>query len=161
MAKKSNPRVSVVVPNWNGKDALGDCLDSLLAQTQPCRVIVVENGSTDGSLEFLQTKYPSVTVMANKKNLGFAGGVNTGIRKSLADDDDFVALFNNDAVASKNWLKQLVADLSVNTDAGIATCKLVDTSGKHLDSTGDMYTTWGLPYPRGRGEPVSDILSRR
>lgn len=156
MPHKSTAAVSVVIPNWNGKDDLPACLDSLLAQSFPCRIIVVENGSVDGSLEFLQQHYPQVTLIVHQKNLGFDGGVNAGIRRSLADNDDYVALFNNDAVADKDWLQHLVADLEANTDAGIATCKLMSIDRSHLDSTGDLYTSWGLPYPRGRGEPVSD-----
>ena len=157
MASKSTIKVSVVVPNWNGMDSLPACLDSLLAQTQPCRIIVVENGSKDGSLEFLQTHYPQAELIIHKKNKGFAGGVNGGIQKSIEDGDDYVALFNNDAVADEDWLKNLVNDLKVNTDTGIATCKFMSMDKKHLDSTGDLYTRWGLPYPRGRGEPVSDV----
>jgi GT2 family glycosyltransferase len=161
MAHVVNPRVSVVIPNWNGKDDLPACLDSLLAQTQECRIIVVENGSVDGSLEMLREKYPDILVLVNRVNLGFAGGVNTGIRQALRDSDDFVALFNNDAIADKNWLKELVTDITANDDAGIVTCKLMDSKREHLDSTGDMYTIWGLPYPRGRGEPVSDKYDDR
>lgn len=149
-------KVSVVIPNWNGLEELPACLDSLLAQSQEHRIIVVENGSRDGSLEFLQKNYPQVELIVHKRNKGFAGGVNAGIRRSMADGDDYVALFNNDAVADKDWLKNLVDDLDLNDDAGIATCKFQSIDGKHLDSTGDIYTSWGLPYPRGRGEKVSD-----
>lgn len=156
MAKKSTNKVSVVVPNWNGVDDLGNCLDSLLAQSLQPRIIVVENGSKDGSLEFIEQNYPSVEVIVHKKNKGFAGGVNAGIRQAIKDKDEFVALFNNDAVADKDWLKNLVDDLTINDDTGIATCKLMSIDKKHLDSTGDMYTVWGLPYPRGRSEPISD-----
>lgn len=161
MANKSTSRVSVVVPNWNGKKVITDCLDSLLTQSFNARILVVENASTDGSLEFLQQKYPQVTVLVNQKNLGFAGGVNTGIRQAIEDGDEFVALINNDAVADKNWLKHLVHDMRANSDTGISTCKLLDASGKHIDSTGEMYTNWGLPYPRGRGEAVSDHYDDR
>ncbi|HEX7368636.1 MAG TPA: glycosyltransferase family 2 protein [Candidatus Saccharimonadales bacterium] len=154
-------KVSVVIPNWNGKDDLPACLDSLLAQHLQPHIIVVENGSKDGSLELLQTHYPQAEVIVHKKNKGFAGGVNAGIRKAMADGYTYVALFNNDAVADKDWLKNLVSDLDINSDAGIATCKLMSIDRKHLDSTGDQYTTWGLPYPRGRGEPVSDRYDGR
>lgn len=150
------PKVTVVVPNWNGRKDLPSCLDSLLSQTLKPRIVVVENGSVDGSLEVLYNKYPSVEVIVHKKNKGFAGGVNAGIRKAVSDGDDFVALFNNDAVADNRWLELLVKGLDSNPKAGIATCKFMDSKGKRLDSTGDMYTIWGLAYPRGRGEPVSD-----
>jgi GT2 family glycosyltransferase len=148
--------VAVVVPNWNGKGSLGKCLDSLQSQSIRTTIIVVENGSEDGSLEFLKTNYPQVTILSQQKNLGFAGGVNVGIRHAIAEGANFVALFNNDAVADKRWLEHLLKALETDPKAGIATCKLMNADRTELDSTGDMYTSWGLPFPRGRGEPVSD-----
>lgn len=146
-----NPKVAVVIPNWNGLEEIGACLDSLQAQSFTPHIIVVENGSTDGSLEFLEKNYPTVEILAQKNNLGFAGGVNVGIRKAMNDGYQFVALLNNDAVAHKDWLKHLVGALQSNNEVGIATCKLLSADKKHTDSTGDQYTTWGLPYPRDRG----------
>jgi GT2 family glycosyltransferase len=154
MYKKSTDKISVVIPNWNGKDTLGECLDSLLKQSLKPTIIVVENGSTDGSLEFIQKNYPDVELVINKKNLGFAGGVNSGIRESIRRGFDYVALFNNDAVADQGWLAGIAATLDSSSDSGIATCKFMSIDKKHIDSTGDLYTVWGLPYPRGRGEPV-------
>src|ERR1017187_5120700 len=102
---------SVVIPNWNGKDSLGDCLDSLLKQTLKPHIIVVENGSIDGSREFVQEKYPSAELITHDKNLGFAGGVNSGIRRAMEPGDEFVALLNNDAIANEKCLESLVAAL--------------------------------------------------
>jgi len=152
MTHQSTNKVAVIVPNWNGYKYLPACLDSLLAQSIPTEIIVVENGSTDGSLELLQTNYPLVTVLPQPKNLGFAGGVNVGLRYALDNNLRYAALFNNDAVADRHWLKHLVESLESHQDAGIATCKFMTIDRSHLDSTGDTYTTWGLPYPRGRGE---------
>jgi GT2 family glycosyltransferase len=154
MSEKSTTKVSVVVPNWNGISLLKPCLDSLLAQTLTTQIIVVENGSKDGSLEFLQTKYPSVKLVVNKRNKGFAGGVNGGIRLAVKNHADYIALFNNDAVADKDWIKQLVGYIERNPDTGIVTSKLIDSTKNCLDSTGEMYSVWGLPFPRGRGEPI-------
>lgn len=160
MTNASTTSVAIVIPSWNGKDDLPDCLDSLLAQTLTAEIIVVENGSTDGSAELVQRKYPSVRLLLQAKNLGFDGGVNVGIRYALERKFDYVALFNNDAIADKNWLKRLVSALESNPKAGIATCKLMGIDKKHLDSTGDIYTTWGLPFPRGRGEVVSNVYDK-
>lgn len=151
MAHNSSSKIAIIVPNWDGKDVLKACLDSLLAQTQKHLTIVVENGSTDGSVKFLAEHYPSVTVLAQPKNLGFAGGVNVGIRYAIGQGYDYVALFNNDAVADKGWLTGL-AHAMEDDSVGIATCKFMTIDNKHVDSTGDQYTVWGLPYPRGRGE---------
>lgn len=149
-------KIFVVVPNWNGKDELKACLDSLQAQTQSAQILVVENGSTDGSLEYIQENFNIVQLVINKTNLGFAGGVNSGIREAIASGADYIALFNNDAVADKDWLKHLLESLEQNPEVGIATCKLLSADKKQIDSTGDQYTTWGLPYPRGRGEITSN-----
>lgn len=143
----------VVVPNWNGAEDLPACLDSLLAQTLKPHVVVVDNGSNDNSLELLQTKYRDVDIVALAKNRGFAGGVNAGIKKAIADGAEYVALLNNDAVADKNWLKKLAELLDSNPIAGICTGAITDKDGS-IDSTGEFYTVWGLPYPRGRGEPT-------
>lgn len=144
-------KIAVVVPNWNGQKDLPACLDSLLAQSLAVEIIVVENGSTDGSRELLHNSYSSVTVLAQPKNLGFAGGVNVGIRYAIEKGYEFVALFNNDAGAEKDWLKNLHKGM-VHETVGITTCTFVDIDKTHLDSTGDLFTNWGLPYPRGRGE---------
>jgi GT2 family glycosyltransferase len=161
MTPKSTNNVAVVVPNWNGKNDLAACLGSLLRQTLRHTIIVVENGSTDGSLEFLQKHYPQVEVVVNKTNRGFAGGVNDGIRKALERGCEYVALFNNDAVAEPDWLEQLTKVLDKEKEFGIATCKFISADKTHMDSTGDIYTTWGLPYPRGRGESVSDTYDQK
>ncbi len=148
--------VSVVVPNWNGVEFLGECLDSLLEQSLAATVIVVDNGSIDGSVALLRDRYPQVHVILHSENKGFAGGVNAGIRKSLADGDTYVALLNNDAIADKDWLRLLVEELETHPRVGIATSKFVDIDGRHFDSAGDQYTTWGMPHARGRDEPVTD-----
>jgi GT2 family glycosyltransferase len=160
MVNASTTKVAVVIPNWNGKDELPKCLDSLQAQTVQRRIIVVENGSTDGSGELVTSLYPGITLLPQSKNLGFAGGVNAGIRYALEQDFEYIALLNNDAVADRNWLRELMGTLEHNPKAGIATCKFMTIDKKHLDSTGDIYTTWGLPYPRGRGEPVNEAYDK-
>lgn len=145
-------RVSVVIPNWNGEQELPACLDALLAQTLKPEIIVVENGSTDGSKELLYGHYPDVTVIPLTFNSGFAGGVNAGLRHAADAGHDFTALLNNDAVADKNWLKNLGETMHSNARVGIVTSKMISDTGEYLDSSGELYTIWGLPYPRGRRE---------
>lgn len=145
-------KVSVVIPNWNGEHDLPTCLNSLLNQGFQAQIIVVDNGSTDGSVSLLRDKYSQVELVALPKNKGFSGGVNVGIKLAMEQGAKYVALFNNDAVADKTWLKTLESFMEVKPETGIATSKIVDKSGRRLDSTGESYTIWGLPYPRGRGE---------
>ena len=143
--------VSVVIPNWNGLDEIENCLDSLKNQTLKHHVIVVDNGSVDGSTELIEKKYPHVQLFKLPKNRGFAGGVNVGIQESMRRNDEFVALFNNDAVADKDWLKNLRLGFG-DSKAAIVTGKMLKTTAKTIDSTGEFMTTWGMPGPRGRGE---------
>lgn len=148
---KNSPSIAVVVPNWNGADHLKACVDSLLGQSLSCRVIVVDNGSVDGSLTLLE-KYSGLEVILHDENRGFAGGVNAGFRRAMEDGLKYVATLNNDAVADTDWLRGLATVLDKNPRVGIVTSKILDATGKKLDSTGDYLTNWGLPYPRGLGE---------
>jgi GT2 family glycosyltransferase len=148
--------ICCVVPNWNGEDEIGTAVASLLKQKVEAdvKVIVVDNGSVDGSVELLKRDFPAVDLVELPKNRGFAGGVNAGITRAKELMADYVALFNNDADAEDGWLAGLFDHLQANPGLGIATGKLVRASDKTLDSTGECYSSWGLPYPRGRGEPM-------
>jgi GT2 family glycosyltransferase len=145
----------VIIPNWNGAEGLRDCLDSLINQTLKPYIIVVDNGSKDESLHLIEKYYPKIDLIRHSKNMGFAGGVNAGFKLAIQLNARYAASLNNDAIADPSWLKKLTDYLDENDQVGIATCKLLTSDGQKLDSTGDYYTVWGLPYPRGRGE--SDI----
>lgn len=109
-------RVTVVVLNWNGKQLLGGCLHSLEAQTfRDFEIVVVDNGSEDGSVSFLNRRFPAVRVIANEENLGFAAANNQAIR---ASDSEFVATLNNDAQAAPNWLEELVHAADGDSEVG-------------------------------------------
>lgn len=151
----ATPKAAIIVVNWNGLEDLPACLSSLQLQTQSAEIVVVDNGSVDGSVEFLTEKFSGITLLPQSKNYGFTGGVNIGMEYALKHNFNYIALFNNDAIADKNWLKHLVTALEKNKKLGIATCKLTTIDKSHIDSTGDIYTSWGLPYPRGRGEAFS------
>jgi GT2 family glycosyltransferase len=104
----AEPLVTVVVLNWNGAHLLGDCLDGLAAQDLPegqAAVWVVDNASTDGSLELLSERFGWVRVIANPSNDGFAGGNNVALREVATP---FVALLNNDARPEPDWLRRLL-----------------------------------------------------
>lgn len=151
-AGKSMLEPYVIIPNWNGADSLKACLDSLRAQSLKAHIVVVDNGSADGSVMLIEARYPEVELVRHTANKGYAGGVNPGFKRAIDAGAAYAAAFNNDAVADKDWLKQLVEWLDKHPKTGIAACKLLTSDGKRLDSTGDYYTSWGLPYPRGRGE---------
>jgi GT2 family glycosyltransferase len=106
------PLVTVVVLNWNGAHLLPDCLDGLAAQDLPegqMATWVVDNASSDGSLELLRDRYPWVRAIANPSNDGFAGGNNVALREVMTR---FVALVNNDARPAADWLRRLLEPFS-------------------------------------------------
>jgi GT2 family glycosyltransferase len=144
-------RVTVVIPNWNGRELLGIVLPSLAAQEyRDFRTMVVDNGSTDGSLEYLSEQWPDVDVVALPANIGFAAAVNRGIE---ACDTDLVALLNNDIELDPRWLGELVAALDAHPPAGSACSKLIDYHDRSvLDGTGDLITWSGMCVRRGFGE---------
>lgn len=141
-----------IVPNWNGERFLKNCLDSLSQQTEATEIVVVDNGSRDNSVDFIKTHYPGVKLIGLEKNYGFAGGVNAGIAYTLEQGADYIALFNNDAVADKDWLKNLIKTARNSKETGIVTGKILSFEEGIIDSTGDLYSIWGTPFPRGRGE---------
>lgn len=99
---------SVIIANWNGRHLIAECLEALKRQTLgDFEVIVVDNGSTDGSADFLRENYPDfVTVLPQKENLGFGKANNIGIRSARGK---YIALLNNDAVPDERWLAELVS----------------------------------------------------
>jgi GT2 family glycosyltransferase len=108
----AEPLVTVVVLNWNGAHLLGDCLRGLAAQDLPEGQVatwVVDNASTDGSLELLADQFPWVRAIANDSNDGFAGGNNLALREVATP---FVALINNDARPEPDWLRRLLEPFS-------------------------------------------------
>lgn len=146
------PSLAIVIPNLNGRRYLAEALESVQKQTLPSTIIVVDNGSSDGSVELVEKEFPKVTLLKLSTNRGFAGGVNYGIQHAIDNGVEAVALFNNDAVAEKDWLKHLFNRLNQDQKIGIVTGKFMRDDRKHFDSTGDFYTIWGFPFPRGRDE---------
>ena len=147
-----NNKPVVVIPNLNGGQELLAAIRSLQEQSLKPRIIVVDNDSTDGSAQSAQDKFPDIEIIWHSKNMGYAGGVNAGIRKAMQDNAQWVAVFNDDAIADGDYLKLLVEFLESNPKYGAVSPKVLKGDSGELDSTGDYVTSWGLPYPRGRGE---------
>lgn len=114
------PSVSIIVLNWNGSEDTLICLSSLCSLTHPdYNVIVVDNGSTDGSVHEIKTNFPDLTVIETGQNLGYAEGNNVGIRYALEQDAEFILLLNNDTTVAPDLLDQLVNAATQNSDAGV------------------------------------------
>jgi GT2 family glycosyltransferase len=146
-----SPRVTVVIPNWNGERFLNLCLPSLRRQSfEDFETILVDNGSTDASVDFTRRNFPEVRVIALGDNRGFSAAVNAGIRASEAE---YVALLNNDAEVDPGWLEALVCAAELHPEAGLFASKLVDFHDRHLlDGAGDALRRSGLPYRIGHRE---------
>ncbi|MEN6371575.1 MAG: glycosyltransferase family 2 protein [Armatimonadota bacterium] len=111
------PKVAIIVLAWNGRDDTLECLKSLEDIDYPdFRVILVDNGSTDGTAEAVRSAFPDVEVIETGQNLGFAGGNNTGIRHALDSGADAVLLLNNDTVVAPEFLSSLVQVLYRSDD---------------------------------------------
>jgi GT2 family glycosyltransferase len=141
---------SVVVPNFNGRRWLPGCLDSLAAQTlAPTEVVVVDNGSSDGSAA-LASGRPGVRVVELGRNLGFAAAANRGIGTV---ETESVALVNTDVVLAADWLERMQAALGSAPDVGAVACKMVDLEDPSvLYDAGDVLRRDGVCEQRGRFE---------
>ena len=158
-------RLAIIVLNWNGSDDAIECIESLTKQTLKPTIIIVDNNSSDNSVSVFEKyisiyKREDITLIKNPRNLGFAGGINTGLVYARKQGFEYIGVLNPDAVADKNWCRALVDELSSQPKCGIATGILQRRDGKTLDTTGDFYTTWGLPGPRNRDEPIENAPSK-
>ena len=109
MVVTQTPRVDVVTLTWNQRQDTLECLESLSQVTYPnYRVIVVDNGSTDGTVEAVRERYPEVELIVNPRNLGFQGGFNAGLRRALESGADLVFVMNNDTTVQPDILNELI-----------------------------------------------------
>ncbi len=149
---KKSPTVTVVVVNWNGRKFISKSLEGLRNQVfGNFSVIVVDNGSEDGSVDFIKQNFPEVEVVELKENRGFCAANNIALERVRTK---YAALLNNDASPDSRWLWELVNALEKNPEAGSAASKILcmDSPGI-VDRAGDAYTAAGAGALRGRGQP--------
>lgn len=148
------PQITVVVLNWNGRHLLPACLSALYAQTfRDFEVVVVDNGSRDGSADWLTSHYPAVRLIQNSTNLGFATANNQGIRASQAP---LIMLLNNDAYLAPDCLQMLIEAADRAPWAGMFACKILQQDAPdRLDSAGIEVDRAGVAWNRGWGEPAA------
>jgi len=146
---RSNPLVSVIILNYNGKRVLEQCLDSVFASSYtPFEVIVVDNCSTDGSAEAARSKW-NFKLIKNKKNVGYCAGNNIGIRNA---NGEFVVLLNNDTVVHPQWLKELLTT-ATRSKADFCQPKIIMLDDpKIINSAGNVLHMAGFGLMRGAGE---------
>ena len=151
--------VTVVIPNYNGKKYLDDCFRSLKKQTySEFRVIIVDNGSTDGSAEYIKSKYPDVEVIALNENTGFANAVNVGIK---AADSEYVFLLNDDTVCDERAIESLVRTMNRGKKLFSVQAKLLQLKNPELiDDSGDYYCALGWAFSPGRDKKSSFLTKQ-
>lgn len=145
--------ISVVIPNYNGKHLLKDCLESLQKQVyKKYECIIVDNGSTDGSQEYIQENFPDTIVIRLDKNYGVSYAVNRGIECAKGE---YIALLNNDTKVDKEWLyclyKHILKDKNIFS-VGSKMLKLQDAN--IIDDAGEEYNLLGWAYQIGAGKHI-------
>lgn len=144
-------RSTIVIPNYNGMAYIENCLASLWGE--PARVILVDNGSTDGSRELVQKKFPAAQVIALPENTGFCGAVNRGI---AASETTYVILLNNDTVVRPGFVRALEAALDADEKAfsGAAQMRSMKQP-ERIDDAGDYYCALGWAFAAGKDRPAA------
>lgn len=150
-----NSFVSVIIVNWNGKENLKECLNSLFRITySPFEVIVVDNASSDGSVGMLKKEFPRVMIVEAEKNLGFAQGNNLGYEKSTGE---YILLLNNDCIVTNNFLDELASFLKANKNVGIVQPTIFFHRPKtifhnKINSIGSFFLSNGFLYHQDYGK---------
>jgi GT2 family glycosyltransferase len=144
--------VTTVVVNWSGRAYLDKCLASLLAQTvQSQEIILVDNGSTDGSADYVEANYPAVRVIRLPRNVGFAAANNVAIRQSAGA---YVALLNNDASAEPGWLAVMVKAAESDPHIGMVACKILFADAPDVINSTGLALDWaGFCWDWRGGQP--------
>jgi len=156
MHTPKHPRVSVIIVNWNGRSHLSDCLESLEGQSyRDFEVILVDNGSVDGSIDFVQEKYPWIKTLALAENTGFARGNNIGFEKSFGE---YVVTLNNDTRVAADWLELLVATADCHPEVGMVGSRICAfNSPDTIDSLGVLICRDGMSRGAYRRQSFSSL----
>jgi GT2 family glycosyltransferase len=155
-----DPSVSIIIVNYNGKNHLEKCLKSLSEIIyKNYQIVLVDNNSSDGSVEFTTTNYPKVKIIQLDKNYGFAEPNNIGAKNAVGE---FLLFLNNDTIVTTNFLNSLVNVASSDPDIAICQSLLLRQNGD-IDSSGDFVDTLGMAYSSHQqpSPDISPILSAR
>ena len=146
------PDLTVIIPNFNGKHLLKECLKSLKYQNSSFEVIVIDNGSTDGGADYISKNYPEFNLIVNNENFGFAVAVNQGIK---ASNTEYVFLMNNDVVLEHDCISNLLECIQKDKKVFAAASKMVQYHDKTIiDDAGDEYTILGYTKKVGNGKSI-------
>ncbi len=144
-------KTAVVILNWNGKKLLKKFIPSVVKHTKNAEIWVIDNASTDDSVQFLQANYPEIKQVHLDKNYGFAGGYNKGLKSIVADN---YVLLNSDVEVTENWLEPLINALDNDTQTAVTQPKIKDYKNKKMfeyaGAAGGFLDFFGYPYCDGR-----------
>ena len=126
MNDQAYPKVHVVVLNWNGKGVIEQCLSSLKRVDYPnYEILVVDNNSSDDSVNFLKDNFSDINLLCLEKNLKYAGGNNAAVDFLRFDEDDFFLFINNDTIVSRDFINHLIDPFLENSDCIISVPKIL------------------------------------
>lgn len=152
------PKVTIIILNWNGKKNTIECLESLKQITYPnYEILLVDNGSTDGSVEYFRGIYPNIELIENGKNLGFAEGNNVGIKKAMEKMSDYVLLLNNDTKVEKKFLSKLILAVENDKTIFIAQSKIFNFDNE-IDNIGMVCDKFGYTVGRKSSTQQNDLF---
>ncbi|MBF1097908.1 MAG: glycosyltransferase, partial [Riemerella sp.] len=144
-------RIAVVILNWNGKSWLEKFLPTVLKYSESAQIYVVDNASTDDSVSFLENDFPSVKVIQNTENSGFAGGYNEGLKKV---EEEIYCLLNSDVEVTEGWLEPVLDLFEQNPEIAAIQPKILSYYRKNYfefaGAGGGLIDNLGYPYCRGR-----------
>ena len=144
-------KIAVVILNWNGEKLLEQFLPSVVHYSPEASIYVADNASTDSSVTFVKSNFPTVQVIENKENSGFAGGYNQALKEVEAD---IYALVNSDIEVTENWLKPILKTFENEPRTAIIQPKILDFKNKELfeyaGAAGGFIDQYGYPFCRGR-----------
>ncbi|RZA00340.1 MAG: glycosyltransferase family 2 protein [Sphingobacteriaceae bacterium] len=148
----SIPKVAVVILNWNGLAHLQQFLPSVLSSTyQNLDIVLGDNGSTDGSVAFVQSRYPTIRIIENKQNYGFTGGYNRVLQQVEAD---YYILLNSDVEVTPGWIEPVISLMESDDKIAAAAPKIRSYTQKqyfeHAGAAGGFIDSFGYPFCRGR-----------
>ena len=145
------PTLAIAILNWNGKHWLEKFLPNVILYSQEATIYVIDNDSTDDSLKFLEQNFPTIKIIKNKKNTGFAGGYNEGLKQI---SEEIYCLLNSDVEVTENWIQPIIELFIKNTEIAAIQPKIrsfeADQYFEFAGAGGGLIDNLGYPYCRGR-----------
>ena len=146
-------KLSIIIPHYNGKELLFNCLESILnhISIQDYEIIVVDNASIDNSADQAKEKFPLINLLKSEINLGYSGGCNFGAKNA---NGEYIIFLNNDTVHTNNWIEELISFLDKNPQAGVAQPKILNATNRdtfdYAGGAGGYIDKYCFPFVRGR-----------